>query len=78
MGWKYFPNLAKRPHAPAKGRGRRQRQVRRFSDIYFFLFDLAFEGKEVLLYPANRGAIAGDDLVVGETERAHDQLDLVG
>jgi hypothetical protein len=29
MGWKYFPNLAKRPHAPAKGRGRLQRQVRR-------------------------------------------------
>ena len=29
MIWESYPNLAKRPHAPAKGRGRLQRQVRR-------------------------------------------------
>jgi hypothetical protein len=29
MTWNDFPNLAHRPHAPAKGRGRLQRQVRR-------------------------------------------------
>src|SRR5512132_4416649 len=30
MTWNDYPNLAKRPHAPAKGRGRLQRQVRRW------------------------------------------------
>jgi hypothetical protein len=29
MSWKNYPNLAKRPYAPAKGRGRLQTQVRR-------------------------------------------------
>jgi hypothetical protein len=29
MKWRCHPNLAKRPYAPAKGRGRLQRQVRR-------------------------------------------------
>jgi hypothetical protein len=29
MKWEHYPNLAKRPHAPAAGRGRLQTQVRR-------------------------------------------------
>jgi hypothetical protein len=29
MNWKAYPNLRLRPHAPAKGRGRLQRQIRR-------------------------------------------------
>jgi len=29
QGWDYFPNLRLRPHAPAAGRGRLQRQIAR-------------------------------------------------
>jgi hypothetical protein len=28
-GWENYPNLRRRPHAPAAGRGRLQRQIRR-------------------------------------------------
>jgi hypothetical protein len=29
MSWDLYPNLRRRPHAPNKGRGRLQRQIRR-------------------------------------------------
>jgi hypothetical protein len=51
--WEHFPNLAHRPHAPAKGRGRLQRQVRRV----ILIFGPEFTSRELYAwaYPRKKG-----------------------